>query len=99
MLGFRWLYPGMRLKRWFFLIALSVVVLIVGFTGIMSQHITGVHYRPPLVIEIEEHLKHLKFVDYLFFGLGTWGIWLGVRRAIRSVLTVLIPERERDFIN
>ncbi len=79
MLGFRWLYPGMRLKRWFFLIALSVVVLIVGFTGIMSQHI--------------------KFVDYLFFGLGTWGIWLGVRRAIRSVLTVFIPERERDFIN
>jgi len=99
MLGFRWLYPGMRLKRWFLLIALAIFVLIVGFSGLMSAHVQGVHYRPAPIVEAEEHLKRLKFVDFLFIVLGIWGIWLGVRRAIRSVLTVFIPEREKEFVN
>jgi uncharacterized cofD-like protein len=99
MLGFRWLYPGMRLKRWFFLLFFSVVVLIVGFSGIMSQHVTGVHFRPAPIVEIEEHLKHLKFIDFLWIALGGWGIIFAIRRSIRSVLTIFIPEREKDFIN
>ncbi|HUO58689.1 MAG TPA: gluconeogenesis factor YvcK family protein [bacterium] len=97
--GFRWLYPGMRLKRWFFLVALSVVVLMVGFSGFMSQHFSGVHYRPAPIVEMEGHLKGLKFVDFLFMALAIWGIIFGMRRAIRTVLTIFIPEREQDFIN
>lgn len=99
MLGFRWLYPGMRLKRWFFLIGLSLVVLVVGFSGLMSQHLTGVHYRPHPVVEIEDHLKRLKFVDFLFMILALWGLVLGIRRLIFSVLTVYAPAREKEFIN
>ncbi len=99
MLGFRWLYPGIRLKRWFFLIALSVGVLFVGFAGFMSQHMSGVHYRTATIIEIENHLKRLKFVDYLFAFLGIWGIWLGVGRSMRTVLTYFLPEREKEFVN
>ncbi|HJT23503.1 MAG TPA: hypothetical protein VJ873_02950, partial [bacterium] len=88
---FRWLYPGLRLKRWISLIVLSVVVLYVGFSGVMSQHTGGIHLRPPLVIEMEDHLKHLKFVDFLFMALALWGIVLGLRRLIFSVLTVYAP--------
>jgi len=99
MVGFRWLYPGIRLKRWFFLIALSLVVLFVGFSGIMSQHMSGVHWRPMAIVEVEEHLKRLKFVDFLWMGLGLWGLILGMRRSIHTVLTYFIPEREKDFVN
>jgi uncharacterized cofD-like protein len=99
MLGWRWLYPGMRLKRWFLLIALSMVVLVVGFSGLMSQHMGGIHYRPPLIVEIEDHFKHLKFVDVLFILLAIWGIWLATGRIMYSVLTVFIPKREKEFVD
>ena len=99
MLGLRWLYPGVRLKRWFFLIALSVIVLFVGFSGIMSQHTGGIHLRPPLIVEIENHFKHLKFVDVLLMVLGIWGIWLALSRLMFSILTVYAPAREKEFIN
>ncbi len=99
MIGFRWLYPGIRLKRWFFLLALSVIVLMVGLSGTMSRYTSGLHYNPRPIQEFSEHLKHLKFVDFLFILLAISGIILGIRRAIYGVLTVLIPTRERDFIN
>jgi uncharacterized cofD-like protein len=99
MLGFRWLYPGIRLKRWFLLIALSLVVLVVGFSGIMSRHTGGIHFRPNLIIDMENHLKRLKFVDFLFMILAIWGLILGIRRTLFAVLTVLIPQREKEFVN
>jgi uncharacterized cofD-like protein len=99
MLSLPWLYPGLRLKRWIFLIILSMVVLYVGFSGVMSQHTGGIHLRPPVIVELEEHLKHLKFVDFLFMLLAFWGLILGIRRLIFSVLTVYAPAREKEFIN
>ncbi len=99
MLSFPWLYPGLRLKRWIFLIVLSMIVLYVGFSGVMSQHTGGIHLRPPVIVELEDHLKHLKFVDFLFMLLAFWGLILGIRRLIFSVLTVYAPAREKEFIN
>ena len=99
MLSFPWLYPGLRLKRWIFLIILSMIVLYVGFSGVMSQHTGGIHLRPPVIVELEDHLKHLKFVDFLFMLLAFWGIYLGIGRLFFSVLTVYAPAREKEFIN
>jgi len=96
---FRWLYPGLRLKRWVFLIIFSMLVLYVGFSGIISPHTGGIHLRPPLVVEIEDHLKHLKFVDFLLMAIAIWGIVMGLRRLIFSVLTVYAPNQEKEFIN
>jgi uncharacterized cofD-like protein len=97
--GFRWLYPGLRFKRWIFLIILSMVVLYVGFSGVMSAHTGGIHLRPALIVDLEDHLKHLKFVDFLFMALAIWGLWMGLRRLVFSVLTVYAPAREKEFIN
>jgi uncharacterized cofD-like protein len=99
MLGWRWLYPGMRLKRWIFLLILGMFVLYVGISGIMSRHTSGIHLRTPLIVEIEDHLKHLKFVDFLFMILGIWAFVFAVRRIIRSVLTFLIPKREKELVD
>ncbi len=72
----RWLYPGIRLKRWFLLMILSLVLLGVGFSGIMSQHISGIHYNPPVIEQLGEYLKHLKFVDYFLVLLAFIGLFL-----------------------
>ncbi len=99
MQSWRWLYPGMRLKRWFFLIGLAIVVFIVGFSGLMSAHVQGIHVRPEIIVEIEEHLKRLKFIDFLFMVLAVWGFILGIRRLLFSVLTVYAPAREKEFLD
>ena len=99
MLSLPWLYPGLRLKRWIFLFVLAVVVLYVGFSGIMSQHTGGIHLRPPAIVELEEHMKRLKFVDFLFMLLGIWAIVFSIRRLMFSVLTVYAPAREKEFLN
>jgi uncharacterized cofD-like protein len=99
MQSWRWLYPGMRLKRWFVLIGMAIFVFIVGFSGLMSEHISGIHVRPAIIIDIEEHLKRLKFVDFLFMVLAIWGFILGIRRLMFSVLTVYAPAREKEFLN
>jgi uncharacterized cofD-like protein len=99
MLGWRWLYPGMRLKRWILLLLLAIIVLFAGFSGIMSRYTSGIHLRPRPIIEVENHLKGLKFVDFLCMILGTWGIIFAYRRGIRSVLTFFIPKREKEFVD
>lgn len=97
--AWRWLYPGMRLKRWFFLIGFSFAVLLVGFSGLVGRQVTGVRYRPTPLVEVERHLKRLKFIDYLFMGIAVWGLVLGTRRLFFTVLTVFLPAREKEFVN
>lgn len=99
MQSWRWLYPGMRLKRWFFLIVMAIIVFIVGFSGLMSEHISGIHVRPAIVVDMEDHFKRLKFVDFLFMVLAIWGFILGLRRLMFSVLTVYAPAREKEFLD
>src|ERR1700677_1139714 len=99
MQSWRWLYPGMRLKRWFFLIGLAIVVFIVGFSGLMSAHVSGIHLRPVIIVDIEDDLKRLKFIDFLFMLLGVWIFILCIRRLMFSVLTVYAPAREKEFLN
>jgi hypothetical protein len=95
----RWLYPGIRLKRWFLLMVLSLVILGVGFSGIMSQHTSGIHYNPPVIVQFSQHMLHLKFIDWLLMLLALFGVVLAVRRSIYTVLTILIPAREKEFVN
>ncbi|HTA77136.1 MAG TPA: gluconeogenesis factor YvcK family protein [bacterium] len=87
------------MKRWFVLIGMALFVFIVGFSGLMSEHISGIHVRPAIVVDIEDHLKRLKFVDFLFMVLAIWGFILGIRRLMFSVLTVYAPAREKEFLN
>jgi uncharacterized cofD-like protein len=99
MLGFRWFYPGMRLKRWFLLMALAAGILAMGFSGILGRQLVGIHYHTPLIQEIDETIHHLKFDDFLMILIGiTLGVY-AIRRAIYTVLTVLLPAREKEFVN
>ncbi len=89
----------MRLKRWFFLIFLSVVVLYFGVSGVMGRRLTGLHYHTNWTQQLEKEVKKRKFVDFLFVGLGVFGVVFGVRRSIYAVLTILIPQREKEFLH
>ncbi len=97
-MSFRWLYPGMRLKRWFFLMFLSVIVLGIGFSGLMGNQLTGFHYHTPFILQVSRAIRGLKFVDVLIVLLGLVGLIFAVRRSLFAVLTILIPAREKEFV-
>src|SRR6185436_11135092 len=76
---FKWLYPGMRVKRWILLCCLGVILCSMGFalTIAESQKTSG-----SLVV---------------LFGAGL--VAVSIRKIIKSVVTVLLPQRENDLVN
>jgi len=94
----RWLYPGMRLKRWFSLMVLSVLVLGLGFSGLMGERLAGFHLHTGLTMAVGRAVRSLKFVDFLMILVGAFGLVFAVRRSIYAVLTIFIPHREKDFV-
>jgi uncharacterized cofD-like protein len=96
----KWLYPGIRIKRWIFLLVLSVIVLTVGFTGLLGGMFS--HFKIRTTINVDNFfykMQRLKAMDYIFITLGIGGVVLAVRRAYFSVLTIYAPNREKEFLN
>lgn len=76
---FKWLYPGMRVKRWIFLCCFGIVLCSVGF-----------------VLSITEAQKTSGSLVVLF---GAAVVAVSLRKIIKSVVTVLLPQRENEFVN
>lgn len=76
---FKWLYPGMRVKRWILLCCFGVILCSMGF-----------------VLTITELQKTSGSLIVL---LGVGIVAVSIRKIIKSVVTVLIPERENELVN
>lgn len=99
MKAIKWLYPGMRLKRWFFLLALAMVVLVVGAVGVVGRNVSGIRWHTSFTQQAAEHIRKLTFIDFVLTFIGVLGVVFAVRRALFAVLTVLIPAREKEFMS
>jgi uncharacterized cofD-like protein len=76
---FKWLYPGMRVKRWIFLCSFGIILCSMGF-----------------VLTITEQQKTSGSLIVL---LGTGIVAVSIRKIIKSVVTVLLPQREGELVN
>lgn len=76
---FKWLYPGMRIKRWVMLCVLGILLCSMGFV---------------LVI-----IETKKTSGSLVLLLGTGFVAVSIRKIIKSVVTVLLPQREGELVN
>lgn len=76
---FKWLYPGMRVKRWILLCVFGIILCSVGFV----LTITEVQKTPGSLIVL----------------LGAAIVAVSIRKIIKSVVTVLLPERENELVN
>ena len=76
---FKWLYPGMRMKRWVFLCCFGIILCSMGFvlTIIDNQKTSG----------------------SLVVLLGVVLVAVSIRKIIKSVVTVLLPQRENELVN
>ena len=76
---FKWLYPGMRVKRWVLLCCLGIILCSMGFVlTIMEIQKTG---------------------GSLLVLTGAGLVAVSMRKIIKSVVTVLLPQRENELVN
>ncbi len=78
----KWLIPGMGVKRWIFLLILSVVLISMGSVFI-----------------IVEESPDTRFGASLMIILGILGVVTGVRRMVKTVVGVFLPERESELVD
>jgi uncharacterized cofD-like protein len=95
----KWLYPGIRMKRWIFLFIFSLIVLVVGASGFLGDMVKNVRIEKMNIDWIFKKLQHLRAIDYILILLAFSGIVLAWRRSIFSMLTLVSSGREREFLN
>ncbi|MDP3730340.1 MAG: YvcK family protein [Candidatus Omnitrophota bacterium] len=80
--AFKWLYPGMRVKRWSFLAVFGVIMVSMGFVMVISENAS----------------KNKTFAAMIIIA-GILAIVTGIKRIIKSFVTILLPSREGDLVD
>jgi uncharacterized cofD-like protein len=92
----RWLYPGVRLKRWLFLFLLSALVIGFGISGLLGHTFGNLEIKLFEVRPLARQIQSLRFIDFVLLGLGVIGIVVAFRRGLYAVATLLLPPRAPD---
>jgi len=99
---FHFLYPGIKLKRWLFLLLLSVAVLVAGLTGLLGEALSThtFHIKPLQKVErvVHNYVRSLRSMDLWLIVIGGVSILFAVRRGYYAILAVIMPSGERKFI-
>lgn len=95
----KWLYPGMRVKRWLVLIPFGMAAVIAGVVLLLNMHIVDV-----LGMVGEEAFKHTGLrldkpgtqfpLGVGFIILGLLLVFVSLRQVVRSITSVVSPDSE-----
>ncbi len=91
------IYPGMRMKRWIFLLILSAIVLAIamrGCAGITLKEFKLVIIPEAFMMDVAHRVQSWRFVDFLLLILGLWGLYLAIGRIIRNTQIYYAPEKD-----
>lgn len=96
------LYPGINLKRWGFLLLVSAVVLVIGATGVVGDSLAGrtFHIESLRVLErsVRRYVRGMRSVDLWLIAAGAVSIIFAVRRGYYAILAVVLPRGERHYL-
>ncbi len=85
----KWLYPGMRVKRW-------VVLFIFGtLLTMMSGNLLWPGYQKYMAT----HKLNLLILGTFMFFFGMIFMVIGIRKMVKSFITVFLPRREQDLVD
>lgn len=86
---FKWLYPGMRIKRWIFLFSVGIlaVMFAAGFLWFGYEKYMYNHKANTLIF------------GTLLFVVGVLMMIIGMRKMVKSFVTVFLPRREKDLLD
>jgi len=96
----KWLYPGLRIKRWFFLSMVGFFLFLIGLGMVWGHQIIGFAERQVLsllVLLIGE--RKPIFYGFVFMLVGLGSIVVAVKYAVKSILEIIVPEQEAKLID
>lgn len=97
---FKWLAPGLLVKRWLFLSATGVMLATLGFA--IWLKLTPVFYTTQFIGLILQQVTDLipSYVSGpLVMAGGLWLVWWGHSRTLNSITEVLMPEGDGELID
>jgi uncharacterized cofD-like protein len=97
---FKWLAPGLLVKRWLLLSAMGVMLATLGFAIWMK--FTPVFYATQMVKLILDRITDV--IPYyvsgpLVMGSGLLLVWWGQSRSLGAITEVLMPEGDEDLVD
>jgi len=99
---FQFFYPGIKLKRWLFLLLFSAVVFASGTGGFLGRTFANRSFRVAPLVKVEKkvrgYFKRLRNIDLWFVILGGIGMLFAVRRGYYAILAVYFPNREKQVL-
>ncbi len=81
---FRWLYPGMKIKRWLLASLLGIVIVAVGAV---------------IIGKVDEPHPLVSTIGFIWILCGMVLIVLGMSKMIVSLLALVLPKGERELVN
>jgi len=92
----KWLYPGMRLKRWLLLFSLGVIAVSLGLAIVFNYKYVGVVeetiFRMVYLTTGQYHYTVTTLVGVAIIAVGSGVMVLATRKIIGSVVSVLVPD-------
>lgn len=95
--SFKWLYPGMRIKRWLLLLMLGIVVISLGVAYVLREIYTSYTF-PNFVWYTTLQFLPRYIRGALFVGGGVGLIILALWQLNRSLLSAILPEGREDSL-
>lgn len=99
----KWLYPGMRFKRWLFLFAIGVMMVSLGLAVIFNykylDNIEETIFRTVYLWTGTYNYMLTTVIGTAVVVLGSLIMLLATRLIIRSVITVLLPDSSDKLVD
>ena len=99
----KWLYPGMRFKRWLFLFALGVMLVSLGLAVVFNykyiDNIEETIFRAVYLWTGTYNYMVTTIVGMVVIAAGVLIMLMATRLIIRSVITVLLPDNSDKLVD
>ncbi len=99
----KWLYPGMRFKRWLFLFAVGVMMVSLGLALVFNykylDNIEEAIFRAVYLWKGSYNYMFTTLVGAAVVALGTVLMLIATRFIIRSVITVVLPDNSDKLVD
>ena len=94
----RWLYPGMKVKRWLFLAIIGVIFISIGLSLIVSTPYFRGIYRTwsSIVYQLVRNYWLSVSFGLIWLALGIFFIVFGLQHMNRSIFSAIMPASEDD---
>ncbi len=90
----KWLYPGLKFKRWIFLAFLGFVMLLMGIIVIIGPKNIAALSRESFLILSDLFGTYSRYNGVIIFLVGSVMMWLGTKKAFKSIVSAILPKDE-----